>query len=76
MSAAPSQGAAAEPVFNGDGGDTASDGTARMSATDVTQDGYVVDGLTGLSLLAVVAGVLLLAGLALFALRWTARRLG
>ena len=76
MSAAPSQGAAEEPVFNGDGGDTASDGTARMSATDVTQDGYVVDGLTGLSLLAVVAGVLLLAGLALFALRWTARRLG
>jgi hypothetical protein len=75
MSAAPSQRAAEEPVFNGDGGDTASDGTARMSATDVNQDGYVVDGLTGLSALAVVAGVLLLAGLGLFLLRWTARRL-
>jgi hypothetical protein len=40
----------------------------------VNRDGYV-DGLTGSSALAVVAGVLLLVGLGLFLLRWTARRL-
>lgn len=74
MSAAPSAGAAEEPVFNGDGGDTASDGTAQHNSNDVSRDGYV-DGLTGASALAVVAGVLLLAGLGLFLLRWTARRL-
>ena len=73
ISAAPSQGAAEEPVFEGDGGDTASDGAARLDATDQ----FSRDGLIGndLSALAVVAGVLLLTGLALFVLRWTARRL-
>ena len=75
MSAAPSQDAAEEPVFNGDGGDTASDGTARLNATDLNEDGSIRDGLTGSSALAVVAGVLLLAGLGLFLVRWTARRL-
>lgn len=74
MSPAPSPGAAEEPVFNGDGGDTASDGTAQLNSNDVSRDGYA-DGLTGVSALAVVAGVLLLAGLGLFLLRWTARRL-
>jgi hypothetical protein len=74
MSAAPSQDAAEEPVFEGDGGDTASDGTDQSNATDVSQDGSIL-GLTGLSALAVVAGILLLTGLALFVLRWTARRL-
>jgi hypothetical protein len=75
ISAAPSQDAAEEPVFEGDGGDTASDGTARLDATDVSRDGYVGDGLTGSAALALVAGVLLLVGLGLFLLRWTAGRL-
>jgi hypothetical protein len=75
LSAAPSQDAAEEPVFEGDDGDTASDGGERSNATDVSRDGSILDDLTGYSALAVLAGVLLLAGLGLFLLRWTARRL-
>ena len=75
MSAAPSQGAAEEPVFEGDGGDTASDGSAQLNANGVGRDGSIFDDMTGFTVLAVVAGVLLLTGLALFVLRWTARRL-
>jgi hypothetical protein len=71
MSAAPSPGAAEEPVFEGDGGDTASDGAERLDA-NVSEDGSIGNGL---SALAVVAGVLLLTGLALFVVRWTARHL-
>jgi hypothetical protein len=74
MSAAPSGDAPEEPVFNGDGGDTAGDGTAQINATDVSRDGYIGDTFP-MSGLAIVAGVLLLAGLVLFALRWTARRI-
>ena len=75
MSAAPSQGAAEEPVFEGDGGDTASDGSDRLNANDVSRDGSILDDVTGFTVLTVVAGVLLLTGLALFVLRRTARRL-
>ncbi len=75
MSAAPSGEVPQEPVFNGDGGDTAGDGAGQANATDVSRDGSFLDDLTGVSALAVVAGVLLLAGLGLFILRWTARRL-
>jgi hypothetical protein len=75
MSAAPSGDVPEEPVFNGDGGDTAGDGTAQINATDVSRDGSFLDDLPSFSVLAVVAGVLLLAGLGLFVLRWTARRI-
>jgi hypothetical protein len=75
MSAAPSGDVPEEPVFNGDGGDTAGDGTAQINATDVSRDRSLLDDLTGFSALVVVAGVLLLAGLGLFVLRWTARRI-
>ena len=60
-------------VFTGDGGDGATDAdrqTQIMAAESATRD-----DLTGLSAIALVAGLLLLAGLALFALRYTARRL-
>lgn len=73
-SAAPSQETAGEPVFNGDDGDTASG--ERLNATDISQDPSTRGALTGLSALAIVAGALLAAGLGLFALRWSARRLG
>jgi hypothetical protein len=80
---APEYGAATTPpdsettgqgqVFTGDGGDGATD--AERDTQNLTTETAIRDDLTGLSALGVVAGLLLLAGLALFALRWTARRL-
>jgi len=79
---APEYGAATTPpdsettgereVFTGDGGDGATD--AGRDTQNLAAETASRDDLTGLSGLAVVAGLLLLAGLALFALRWTARR--
>jgi hypothetical protein len=62
-------------VFSGDDGDTAGAGGPRQGASDLTAESTVRGDLTGLSALAVVAGLLLITGLALFALRWTSRRL-
>jgi hypothetical protein len=55
--------------------------TARVgeapAATAAPVDGVSVrDDLTGVSALVVIAGLLMLAGLSLFGLRWTARHLG
>lgn len=89
MSAAPSAAASAAPeaspvdggaVFNG------SDSTDPARVTAAPADGpslgappaevSVRDDGTGLSVLLVVAGSLLIVGLGLFALRWSARRFG
>jgi anti-sigma factor RsiW len=59
-------------VFSGDGEDSAQ----RQDAAEMAQDASIRDDATGVSTLAVVAATLLLAGLGLFALRWTSRRLG
>lgn len=75
MSAAPSGDATGEGVFSGDGGDGASGSAERQGAQDLNADGSISDNATGFSTLAVVAGLLLVLGLALFALRWTSRRL-
>ena len=60
-------------VFSGDGEDTAAQ---RQAEAEMAQDAAIRDDASGMSALAVVAATLLLAGLGLFALRWTARRLG
>ncbi len=75
MSAAPSGDATGEGVFSGDGGDGASGGAERQGAQDLNADGSISDDGTGFSTLAVVAGLLLILGLTLFAIRWTSRRL-
>ncbi|HSL77917.1 MAG TPA: hypothetical protein VK867_13305, partial [Candidatus Limnocylindrales bacterium] len=63
-------GAGAEPadggVFSGAGPD---------GVTDVTGDLAIRDDATGLSVLFVLGGILLIAGVGLFGLRWSARRL-
>ena len=60
-------------VFSGDGEDSAAQ---RQDAAEMALEAAIRDDATGASALAVVAATLLLAGLGLFALRWTARRLG
>lgn len=48
---------------------------AGPDGTDIASDLTIRDDATGLSVLFVLAGVLLIAGLGLFGLRWSARRL-
>jgi len=62
-------------VFTGDDGVGRLD-AERQDAGDMAGEAFIRDDGTGLSTLVVVAAALLIAGLGLFALRWTARRLG
>lgn len=62
-------------VFSGDDGDDRLE-AQRQDAGDMAGDAFIRDDGTGLSTLAIVAATLLIAGLGLFALRWSARRLG
>lgn len=62
-------------VFSGDDGDGRLE-AQRQDAGDMAGDAFIRDDGTGLSTLAIVAATLLIAGLGLFALRWSARRLG
>ena len=62
-------------VFTGDDGDGRLD-AERQDAGDMAAGSFGRDDGTGLSTLVVVAATLLIAGLGLFALRWSARRLG
>ena len=48
---------------------------AEPGVTDIAGDLAIRDDATGLSVLFVLGGVLLIAGLGLFGLRWSARRL-
>ena len=61
-------------VFSGDDGDAAVD-RLRQDANDMSTDASIRDDGTGVSALVLVATTLLIAGLGLFALRWSARRL-
>jgi hypothetical protein len=61
-------------VFSGDGGDGLLE-AQRQDADDMAREGALGDDGTGLSTLLIVALTLLIAGLGLFALRWSARRL-
>jgi hypothetical protein len=67
-------------VFSGaDEGDAAksADPGSRTNTGDSVIDALAIrDDASGLSTLLVVAGILLIIGLGLFGLRWTARRLG
>lgn len=63
---------AGEGAFTGDDGD----GTGqRQDATEMALESAIRDDRTGLSALVVLAGTLLVMGLGLFMLRWSARRL-
>lgn len=62
-------------VFSGDDGDAASQGVQRQGSAESSRDASVQD-FSGPSVLFVIALTLLIAGLGLFALRWTSRRLG
>jgi hypothetical protein len=75
MSAEPSQETAGEGVFSGDDGDAATASDRGGATTDLRQDASTGNDLIGLSALAIVAAVLLITGLGLFALRWNASRL-
>jgi hypothetical protein len=73
MSAAPtSETTGGGEVFSGDDGDTALE-QQRLDAAATLE--AIRDDATGRSALLVAAGTLLVAGLGLFALRWSARRL-
>jgi hypothetical protein len=65
-------------VFSGDGGDggerSSADGQ-RQDVNDMTADASIREENSGFSTLMIVAATLLIAGLGLFALRWSARRL-
>jgi len=63
-------------VFSGDGGEKASPDGQRQDVNDMTADASISDDGSGFSTLVIVAATLLIAGLGLFALRWSARRLG
>ncbi len=66
-------------VFSGaDEGDAkSSDPGSRTDSEDAPIDALAIrDDESGLSTLFVLAGILLIIGLGLFGLRWTARRLG
>lgn len=76
MTAAPtSETSGGGEVFTGDDGDGLLD-AERQDAGDMAGEAFIRGDGTGLSTLAVVAATLLIAGLGLFALRWSARRLG
>jgi hypothetical protein len=68
----PSAETAGEGAFTGDDGDGS---TARQDAKTMAEDAAIRDDRTGLSVLVVLAATLLVMGLGLFMLRWTARRL-
>jgi hypothetical protein len=63
-------------VFSGADGDAASQAAQRQDAAEMRADATIQDDGSGVSTLLVVALTLLIAGLGLFALRWTSRRLG
>jgi hypothetical protein len=63
-------------VFSGDDGDAASQAAQRQDAADMAKDAAIRDDTSGREALFVLATALLIAGLGLFALRWTSRRLG
>ncbi len=65
-------------VFYGgdEGGAAAASPGERTSASVPAEGASIRDDATGMSVLIVLAGVMLIVGLGLFALRWTARRLG
>jgi anti-sigma factor RsiW len=65
-------------VFTGgdDGDQPAATPGERLDAAASPEDAAIRDDPTGLSVLVVLAGALLIAGLGLFGLRWSARRLG
>jgi hypothetical protein len=69
---APAGAGGAEPVATADGGVFSG---AEPGVTDIAGDLAIRDDASGLSVLFVLAGVLLIAGLGLFGLRWSARRL-
>ena len=76
MTAAPtSETSGGGEVFTGDDGDGRLE-AERQDAGDMAGEAFIRDDGTGLSTLVVVAATLLVAGLGLFALRWSARRLG
>jgi hypothetical protein len=75
MTAAPtSETTGVGEVFTGDDGDAALE-TQRQDARSMAMEALIRDDGTGISALLVVAATLLIAGLGLFALRYTARRL-
>ena len=78
MSAEPEQSGDTEGgVFTGgDPGDAAQSPGAGPEAAARAEDAAIRDDPTGLSVLVVVAGAMLILGLGLFGLRWSARRLG
>jgi hypothetical protein len=63
-------------VFSGDDGDAASQAAQRQEAAEMAREAAIRDDTSGRSALLVLATTLLIAGLGLFALRWTNRRLG
>jgi hypothetical protein len=63
-------------VFSGDDGDAASQASQRQDAAEMAKGAPIQDDGSGVSVVVVVALTLLIAGLGLFALRWTNRRLG
>lgn len=63
-------------VFSGDDGERASADGQRQDANDMTADASIRDDNSGFSTLVIAAVTLLIAGVGLFALRWSARRLG
>jgi anti-sigma factor RsiW len=79
MSAAPDASSETEGgVFTGgDDGDQAAESPAGRNGTAASpEDAAIRDDPSGLSVLVVLAGALLIMGLGLFGLRWSARRLG
>lgn len=84
LGAAPSPDAT-EDLFSGQGSDTSGGGDtgggasadpiARQDAAVIEDGAPVRDDASGISALVVVAGAMLIAGLGLFLLRWTGRRL-
>ncbi len=63
-------------VFYGDDGDAASPAAQRQDEAEMRNDAPIQDGGRGVPTLVVVALSLLIAGLGLFALRWSNRRFG
>jgi hypothetical protein len=63
-------------VFSGDDGDAASQAAQRQDAAEIARGASIQDAGSGVSTLVVVALTLLIAGLGLFALRWSNRRFG
>jgi anti-sigma factor RsiW len=61
-------------VFSGDDGDGANGTGQRQDANEMAHDASIRDDATGQSVLLVLGATLLIVGLGLFALRWTARR--